>query len=80
MSRNVLSIAERNYDNQLSESKESDKRIDTNKYREEYCLNCLIKSVDDSNELEINTIQVCVGQNDIGPNNENNSKCTPFMI
>ena len=54
--------------------------IDPNKYREEYCLNCLIKSVDDSNELEINTIQVCVGQNDIGPNNENNSKCTPFMI
>ena len=28
----------------------------------------------------INTVQVCFGQNDIGPNNENNSKCTPCMI
>ena len=74
--------AERNYDNQLSETKVSAEniRIDPNKSPEENCLNCLDKSVDDSNDLEINTVQVCFGQNDIGPNNENNSKCIPCLI
>jgi hypothetical protein len=59
----------RYYDNQLSETKVSAEniRIDPNKSPEENCLNCLDKSVDDSNDLEINTVQVCFGQNDIGP-------------
>jgi hypothetical protein len=48
-----------------------------NKSPEENCLN---KSVDDSNDLAINTVQICFGQNDIGPNNENNSKCIPCLI
>jgi hypothetical protein len=41
--------AERNYDNQLSETKVSAEniRIDPNKSPEENCLNCLDKSVDD---------------------------------
>jgi hypothetical protein len=34
------------------------KLIDPNKSPEENCLNCLDKSVDDSNDLEINTVQV----------------------
>jgi hypothetical protein len=61
------------YPNQLSETKVSAEniRIDPNKCPEENCLNCLDKSVDDSNDLEINTVQVCFGQNDIGPNNDN---------
>jgi hypothetical protein len=48
----------RNYDNQLSETKVSAEniRIDPNKSPEENCLNCLDKSVDDSNDLEINTV------------------------
>jgi alkylhydroperoxidase family enzyme len=50
--------AERNYDNQLSETKVSAEniRIDPNKSPEENCLNCLDKSVDDCLLLHVPVI------------------------